>query len=170
MNAAPPPDGICLVFRSSPRMLCVVRAAVRQFLAQASFDEGLTERVTLAIDESCTNVIRHGYQGCEDGLMELTLGIAERSGRSRQLEIRLADEACKAPSEAMKAPAPSAPTTPGGLGLHFIHEVMDEVCFDENVERGNVLILRLGCPEAAEPNDGARASSGSDQGPGGSSC
>ncbi len=50
-----------LVFHSDAGRLSRVRAATRGFLADCGFEECAAEALVLAIDEACTNIIRHAY-------------------------------------------------------------------------------------------------------------
>lgn len=117
--------------------------AVCQFVTTAAELAELSEKEVahcqLAVDEACTNVIEHGYGGENLGNIEVHCEAVPGV-----LTITIHDSA--RPFDPAHAPAPNvAPTSLddlriGGLGLHFIRQVMDEVQFSyEN--GGNTLKL-----------------------------
>jgi anti-sigma regulatory factor (Ser/Thr protein kinase) len=131
-----------------PRMLCAVRGAVRGYLEAAGFAPDRRDAVVLAVDEACSNVVRHAYAGEEGGL---ELGLAERDG---WLEVRLSDRGKPMPPDALKRKPPAPPdretVKPGGLGVGLIHEVFEEVDYARGEDGTNVLRLRLPVPPRDE--------------------
>jgi anti-sigma regulatory factor (Ser/Thr protein kinase) len=91
------------------------------------------------VDEACQNIIRHGYQDNPAG--EIVLEV-ERAGDCVVLWLR--DFAPKVGEDTLK-PRDLDQVRPGGLGVHFIREAMDEARFVPCAE-GNVLrmVKRLG--------------------------
>ena len=90
--------------------------------------------VTLAVDEACQNIIRHAYGGDTDEQIQLEINI-----QGRWLNLCLRDFAETVNVDNIK-PRDLDDVRPGGLGTHFIRELMDEVEFvPTNQERGNVL-------------------------------
>jgi sigma-B regulation protein RsbU (phosphoserine phosphatase) len=77
----------------------------------------------LVVDEACQNVIRHAYKDVDDGEMAINLRRKDES-----LIILLRDFA-KTVDPATIVPRDLEDIRPGGLGTHFINEVMDEVTF-----------------------------------------
>lgn len=99
-------------------------------------------RVQLAVDEACTNVIEHAYEG-QGGPMELSCC---REGSDLRVTIR--DRGHPFDPEAVEKPDLDAPLKDrqiGGLGIHFMHSLMDQVQFDFNQEEGNVLTMVKSC-------------------------
>lgn len=113
-----------------------LRAAVRAALDTLGVEPRLRDRLVLAVDEACANIIRHGYgQSCE-GDIELRLA---RNGTTLAFELR--DTAPCADPAALR-PKPLGEMRCGGLGIALIDEVMD----DWRVEpaaggRGNRLVM-----------------------------
>ena len=48
---------------SDPSLLSVLRAAMIQICNLAGFSQIVTGKIILAVDEACTNIIRHAYKG-----------------------------------------------------------------------------------------------------------
>ena len=127
---------------SDPRLLRVVRSAVEELAREFGLDESDCHRVTLAVDEAITNIIRHAYQNQPGQPIEITcsrLGAEPGADGPDRLEILLQD--CGRgvePSELRGRPLDEI--RPGGLGLHLIRETMDEV---EYQRAGKTNRLRL---------------------------
>ena len=114
---------------SDPRLLRVVRSAVEQITQEVGLDEAECRRVTLAVDEAVTNIIRHAYENQPGQPIEISCSRqgaeADGDGPDR-LEILLQDcGRAVSPSEFHGRPLDEI--RPGGLGLHLIREAMDEV-------------------------------------------
>ena len=114
-----------------------VRARLREALDAQAVAPELRDRLVLAVDEACTNIIRHAYCGGCDDLITLHL-TRERD----MLAFELRDEA--------PAVDPGRITTrdlndcrPGGLGVPFIRSLMDDWQFEPGADgKGNVLRMR----------------------------
>ena len=120
-----------------PERLYATREAVADACRVAGCSEPCTRDVVLAVDEACQNVIRHAYHGDPHG--ELVLELL-RDGRD--LVVYLRDFAPRVDPGTVH-PRALEDVRPGGLGTHFIREVMDEHEFlAPESGRGNVLRMR----------------------------
>jgi len=128
--------------RSEPRFLKCIRELLRSYVVNSGFSRDQAESVALAVDEACSNSIRHSYGGSCDEFFEISLR-SDPAG----LEIVVTDQGRPAPPGeiARRKADPTAPeeVKPGGLGLRLISEVFDEVDFRPGQERGNRVIMRL---------------------------
>lgn len=112
-----------LRFPALPDNMRSVRDCVRGALADCRFDEDAVEEIVLAISEACQNVMRHGYGDGAAGDIVLTVS------RSRDgVVIRVADFAPTVDPARVRA-RDLAEIRPGGLGVHFISELMDTAEF-----------------------------------------
>jgi anti-sigma regulatory factor (Ser/Thr protein kinase) len=109
-----------LRFPALPDRLSLVRALTRRASEQAGCREELTEQLVLAINEACMNIIQHAYKG--NGRGEIVLEIFNNGG---QLRFRLQDFAEPVDLDSVK-PRDLDELRPGGLGTHFIREIMDD--------------------------------------------
>lgn len=126
---------------SNCRLLSVVRAAISEFAAIQGFDDRQCRRITLAVDEALSNVIRHSYQNRCDQDVEVICEV-----RSNCLEVAFVDRG--EPADPAKFCAqPLDETACGGRGTHIIRQVMDEVRYDRTPE-GNRLCLKKYLPGA----------------------
>lgn len=113
---------------------CVTRSA-----QQAGFEDSMLYQVQLAVDEACANVVHHAYQGMEPGDMEVSC-----SFDGQCLVIRVRDWGrgfCPDDVPEPDVKAPLEKRTFGGLGLFLLKQVMDQVQFTFDRERGNELTM-----------------------------
>lgn len=123
-----------LCFPSRPDRLKLVRAAVKKTMADNRFDDEGARDLIIAIDEACQNVIRHAYRGVPDGEV-----ILELRANSSDVMVTLRDFADPIDITMVK-PREIDDIRPGGLGTHFINEIMDKVEFlPSPKEGGNIL-------------------------------
>lgn len=125
-----------LVIPSQADRLKLVRGAVTQAAHFCGCNEDETQDVIIAVDEALQNVIRHAYGNRDDGEIKLTLSRTDEA-----LLVFIQDDADPINVEDIK-PRDLDDVRPGGLGTHFIREVMDGVTFLPPPEgRGNLLRL-----------------------------
>jgi phosphoserine phosphatase RsbU/P len=113
---------------------------IRQTISDSAKSCGTSARVVLdlmlAVDEACQNIIRHAYADIPAGDI-----IVEFRRKDDQMIILLRDFAPPVDVSKVK-PRDLDDVRPGGLGTHFIREIMDEVTFlPPLAEGGNVLKL-----------------------------
>ena len=107
-------------FASHPANLSLVRDLVRKFAAECGFEARQSDLLVLGVDEACTNVIRHVYKHEETHLMSLSCECVAGGVRFRVRDY----------GQQMGEPVPRRAldeVQPGGLGLHLIKTVFDEV-------------------------------------------
>lgn len=108
-------------FAASSRALAAVRAALHQACQQAGCSEECAEQFVLAVNEACMNVIQHGYQFADGQHFTLRLGLADGV-----LQAQLLDNGVLA-TDADLCPRELDELRPGGLGVLFMRELMDQV-------------------------------------------
>ncbi len=110
---------------SQTEKLSDVRDFVSAAARQAGFDEEGVNKIALAVDEACTNIIKHAYGNASD--RRIDIDVLTRNG---ELEIVITHNG--------KTFDPAAVRTPdmreylshfrrGGLGLHLMRSLMDHV-------------------------------------------
>ena len=115
---------------------------IRDFVAEASRDldveEWIIPDVQLAVDEICSNVITHGYQG-QGGKIEVTVEPIDGG-----VEVVVRDWGKAFDPETVAVPKVDAPLelrSLGGLGLFLVRQLMDDVRFEFDGERGNSVTM-----------------------------
>ena len=118
-------------------------AAIGEYVTRAAEAAGLDARsvqgVELAVDEACSNIIEHAYGGEGRGDIEVTYRI-DGDG----LTVLLRDYGQPFDPDRVPEPdlqAPLEDRDAGGLGLHFIRQLMDQVRFEFTAGSGNVLTM-----------------------------
>ena len=119
---------------ASSEVLSPFRKEFRQLLGQAGWEKKTAEEVLLAVDEALTNIIRHAYQGTS-GKITVNVDIS-----SDKIEIVLEDQGKKFdPTQVLSPELPRQ--NPGGLGVHFIRTIMDQMIYEGHAIEGNRLRL-----------------------------
>ncbi len=114
---------------AKPEYLCVVRMAVRQVSQVIGLEEDKRESVTLAVEEALTNIIRHSYGGPSAKHIIIKLNKINRGDKNKPaLEIVIRDFGKQVEPESIKA-GDLGKVRPGGVGVHIIRSVMDEIEF-----------------------------------------
>jgi anti-sigma regulatory factor (Ser/Thr protein kinase) len=104
-------------------------------LARCGLADELREQLVLAVNEACMNIIQHAYGEQTSGEIRLHLAVV-----AERLTIELEDDAD--PIDPTKVqPRALTDVRPGGLGVHFIREIMDEMAFLPGGKKGNRLRL-----------------------------
>ncbi|MDC0543071.1 ATP-binding protein [Candidatus Pelagibacter ubique] len=99
-----------------------IRLFVTNFLNDCELEMKLINNIKLAVDESVSNIIKHGYKGeDENNKIEIKLEIIEK-----KLFIHLFDNGTPVNQKNIQ-PRNLKDIKPGGLGSYFINEIMDEV-------------------------------------------
>ena len=128
-----------LTLSADPRLMKVVRGVVNFFAGQVGFEDADAMNLMLAVDEACTNIIRHTYGGQPDKSICLRIeSLADR------LELVLEDTGPPMPERALEPRPPrheGEELKPGGLGTFFITSIMDRVAYESEPGRGNRLTL-----------------------------
>ncbi|MHC4455884.1 MAG: ATP-binding protein [Planctomycetota bacterium] len=114
---------------ANPEYLSVARTAVRQVVQVLGLEEDKGEPITLAVVEALTNVIRHSYGGpCEKPII-IKLNKIEHGNKNKPaLEIVIRDFGKQVDPKGIKG-RDLAELSPGGVGVHIIRSVMDEIEF-----------------------------------------
>ncbi len=107
-------------FPASADRLCMIRSMVKHTAGLVGCCPELCERLVIAVNEACMNVIQHAYNDNDRG--EIVLEMLNNEGK---LHFRLFDYASPVDLEAIH-PRDLNDIRPGGLGTHFINEIMDE--------------------------------------------
>jgi serine/threonine-protein kinase RsbW len=117
-----------LTVKSKTENLSQIRDFVSNAALIAGFDQSTADKIILAVDEACTNIIKHAYKYYPDGTIIVKIKI---SGSTFVVEILDHGNAFK----------PDSVSTPdieeyykqhrvGGLGMYLMKTLMDEVKYN----------------------------------------
>lgn len=147
---------------SNPLYLCGARELVSAVAKRLSFDETACCQIALAVDEALCNVIRHGYDRQTNRPIWLSIYPQGPTDRPEGMLIVIEDEARQVEPDAIRG-RDLEDIRPGGLGVHIMKQVMDEVRYEKRGPVGMRLTLlkKIGSPSAACASDGESAKSAS---------
>jgi anti-sigma regulatory factor (Ser/Thr protein kinase) len=110
--------------------------AVRQAAQIFGLEADIAESVTLGLEEALTNVIRHSYGGpCDKPIIVRLNRIDYGSPNRPVLEIVVRDFGRQVDPDSIKAREP-AELRAGGMGVHIMRSLMDEVEFSRADDGG----------------------------------
>lgn len=126
---------VTLTVPSHPRYLYVIRSVLYPLAVEAGFTKKCARHIVLAVDEACSNIIRHAYGNDPDKPITVTI-----QDEPERFVVRLRDLGKKADRSSI-APRALEDVRPGGLGTHFMAVVFESVTYDTTQEQGTLLTL-----------------------------
>lgn len=161
-NSFPTHPQLRLEMRSNALLLSGVREMVASVAKRMGFSDETCGQISLAVDEALCNVIRHGYNRQSDRPIWLSLyaqgngwdragglggdGLPSDGQHPDSLRIVIEDEAKQVDPAVIKS-RDLEEVRPGGLGVHIIKSVMDQVVYERREHLGMRLTMvknRLG--------------------------
>ena len=128
------------------RYLKVIRAFFQSVLKDLGDDANM---LILALDESCSNIVKHRRDAFQDNAIRVRAEIGPEL-----LRFRIGDF-CGAEDVPNVRPRDLDDIKPGGLGTHFIGQIMDRVGFEPEPDRpGRVALVMEKRLTDSEEKDG----------------
>lgn len=111
-----------------------------------------THEINLMLDELLTNTIEHGYEGRDDGAVEITIEEAQRPDGLANLTITIRDW-CKA-FNVTENPEPDTTLSIedrgiGGFGIHFVRKLSDSLAYRRDGGCNVVTVQKVVKPDPA---------------------
>ena len=123
-------------FPARPEQMRGIRSLLRTALDDAGVEAAIRDKLVLAVDEACCNVIRHAYGPECSG--DIDLRVTRDAGK---LEFRLLDTAPVVDPQCVRA-KPLGECRSGGLGIALIDTVMDDWAMQQRPDgRGNCMVM-----------------------------
>ena len=116
---------------------------IREFIATAAKEVGFSaeeiENIILAVDEACTNIIKHAYKLYPEGTIEIKINY-----RNKKLTIEIIDFGTSFDPE--QVPEPDLQKyynlhKVGGLGMYLMKALMDDVEYTSVPGKYNQVLL-----------------------------
>ncbi|MFQ5633511.1 MAG: ATP-binding protein [bacterium] len=120
---------------SDPKILKIIRFGISHLCELAGFSQEEGKSIMLAVDEACSNIIKHTYSGAFNRPIIVSCSMLEDG-----VKVVLRDFGAKVNKKKLHS-RDLEDIRPGGLGVHLINSVMDEVNYDEQCKDGNRLTL-----------------------------
>jgi serine/threonine-protein kinase RsbW len=117
-------------------------AEVRQFIAEKAEDFGFDEKqvsdIRLAVDEACTNIIKHAYQYDENQNVEIKIGLEDDKLWVSLIDTGAAFNPNKYSKPDLKRQMREKKR--GGVGVYLIRKLMDKV---EYLKKDDYNMIRM---------------------------
>ncbi len=125
---------------AATRYLTAVRRFVAIHAREAGFPEAEIERIKLAVDEACTNAIKHAYRGNERGLIDVIIRVTPK-----KFHLIVRDQGPGFDFRNYEAPDIQRSIQHrkgGGYGIHLMRSLMDEVHFKRSKGFNEVHLIK----------------------------
>jgi len=120
--------------------LALIADFVTAVAEKMSLNEDDTFALQMAVDEACSNVMEHAYEGRSDGEVSLVIHAVDD-----EIVVTIHDRGEPFDPQSVPRPDISAPLQErenGGLGLYLMEKLMDSVEWAFDPQRGNTLTMR----------------------------
>ncbi len=124
-------ENIQLSIPSHPKYLQLVRRVMEKVTHIIGFSEDDSGHITLAVDEACSNIIKHSYMNDPEKKIDICVEI-----HKKELKINIMDYGKQCEIREMQ-PRELDDIRPGGLGVYIMNQVMDSVEYDCSSARQN---------------------------------
>ncbi|MCP4671958.1 MAG: ATP-binding protein [Desulfobacula sp.] len=104
-------------------------------LSKTRISKQKLQLIILAVNEACSNIIKHGYKNDYNQKIEIRITL-ERD----IFTISIIDNGIKFDINSIE-PRDVSEVKPGGLGLHIMQEVMDKVEYSKTLQKFNRLTM-----------------------------
>jgi serine/threonine-protein kinase RsbW len=128
-----------LVIKSSTDNLSLIRDFVRQSAEDAKISSEVTGKIILAVDEACTNVVKHAYKYSPDGEISIKVKV-----KDSKFTITIIDEGDYFNPNLIPEPDIKEyhkQRRIGGLGMFLMKKLMDEVNYTTLPPKKNKVVM-----------------------------
>ncbi|MCD4675195.1 MAG: ATP-binding protein [Desulfobacula sp.] len=129
------PESIHLKVRSHPKNLKRIRGLMADITSKAGLSKEASGHIILAIDEACSNVIKHSYNNDYNQKIDLNVKL-----ETNCLTISIVNDGIKFDCSSIEARDINE-IKPGGLGVYIINHAMDTVEYSQTPEGLNKLTM-----------------------------
>ena len=124
-------EPIHLSITSHPENLKGIRKVMKDIVSKTGLSKEDSGCIILAIDEACSNIIKHGYKNDYNQKIDLTITL-----ETNLLTISIIDNGIGFDKTPIKT-RDIDEIKPGGLGIYIINQVMDQVEYTRTSEGFN---------------------------------
>ncbi|MGE5432438.1 MAG: ATP-binding protein [Syntrophomonadaceae bacterium] len=128
-----------LVVKSTTDNLALIRDFTKSAAQKCGFTEETVDKIALAVDEACTNVIKHAYKYSPEGDIIVNININQN-----KMTVSITDHGSN--FDPSLVPEPDVKKyyrqhKIGGLGIYLMRKLMDEVSFSSVQGSKNQVVL-----------------------------
>jgi len=128
-----------LTVKSTTNNLAIIREFVENVARESGFSKEIVSKISLAVDEACTNVIKHAYKFSPDREIKILTQFNDS-----KLTIRITDSGDKFDPNLIPEPNLKEyhkQKKVGGLGMFLMKKLMDEVQYHTLSGNQNQVVL-----------------------------
>ena len=114
-----------LIVKSKTENLSSIRDFVSNYAREAGITQEIIEKIILAVDEACTNIMKHAYKSFPDGEIIIKVKFDKHKFTIVIRDFGNSFEADKVPAPDLKEYYKEKRV--GGLGMYLMKTLMDEV-------------------------------------------
>ncbi|HET7715714.1 MAG TPA: ATP-binding protein [Bauldia sp.] len=143
--------GRTLSLRLPNRLAAIARTAeeVARFCRDRHVPEATVGHINLALDEAITNTIEYAWPDGGEHEIALSLALGDDEIVAELSDDGIAFDPLKVPPPDLDADLESRPI--GGLGVHFVKTLMDDVAYRRENGRNVLTMRKRFVPEGARP-------------------
>ena len=133
-----------LSITSQTKNLTFVREYVSSAAKNVGFDELTIDNIIIAVDEACTNIIKHAYKNNPDNPIDVSITFD-----NNKFNIILKDKGKSFDPNTIPSPNMNEyfkQYKVGGLGIHLMKTLMDEVVYHSKPNEYNQIVLSKKLP------------------------
>jgi serine/threonine-protein kinase RsbW len=116
-----------------------IREFIKSVSAQSGFSDDVIDKISLAVDEACTNIIKHAYKNSPNGDIVINAKLFDN-----KLTVSITDFGLDFNPDAVPVPDIKKyyqQHKVGGLGIYLMKKLMDEVKYNPSVDNKNQVVL-----------------------------
>ena len=129
-----------IVISSSTDYLSLVRSFIELHGREFELSNKEIAHISLAVDEACTNIIKHAYKGSENGKIKIKIDkkknkfIVKLTDNGLHFDPSIVPEPNVEQSQKMKKG--------GGLGMFLMKNIMDEVKYNAKGKSNELILIK----------------------------
>lgn len=116
-----------------------IREFIKTVSAQSGFSDDVIDKISLAVDEACTNIIKHAYKNSPNGDIVINAKLFDN-----KLTVSITDFGLDFNPDTVPVPDIKKyyqQHKVGGLGIYLMKKLMDEVKYNPSVDNKNQVVL-----------------------------
>jgi sigma-B regulation protein RsbU (phosphoserine phosphatase) len=121
--------------------MSVIEGKVDAFATRSKLPAATTSKLKIVLDELISNIINYGYADDAEHEIEICLELV-----GHRLVVTIADDGVPFNPLTVKPPDTSAPLSEreiGGLGIHLVRNLVDEISYRRRVDKNTIAFIML---------------------------
>lgn len=129
-----------LKVKSSTDNLELIRSFTRSSALDYGFNEEIIDKIILAVDEACTNVIKHAYKYSPEGDIIINIKASDNKFTIAITDYGKDFDPSLVPDPDIKKYYQQHKV--GGLGIYLMKKLMDEVNYNNTAKKNQVVLVK----------------------------